>query len=66
MNNPMAKAFVTQDVLDKHSDQIKDATSAKDSLDALQKVYVRGSSFYKLKSRRKLVSLKCTMRDTVP
>ena len=54
-----ARAMIVQCISDKHLDLIKDANTAKEMLEILQKIFERKGTFSKLHLRRKLLSLKC-------
>lgn len=60
-----AKAIIIQGVADKHLDIIKDASTAKEMVNALQSIFVRSSAFSKLTLWRKLMHLKCNHRDNL-
>lgn len=65
IHDAKAKALIIQGVADKHLDLIKDEKTAKGMIEALQKVFVRASSFSKLTLWRRLISLKCIKRDSL-
>jgi len=60
-----AKAIIIQGLTDKHLDIVKDASTSKDMLSALQNIFVRSSTFSKLTLWRKLISLKCEKRESL-
>lgn len=60
-----AKSIIVQCVSDKHLDIIKDSTTAKQMLKALEEIFQRKSVFSKLTLKKKLLTMKCGKGETL-